>query len=685
MSEPQKLLCLKIDSPIIYKDSINYHSRSWPLPQDFPIVVDQLGNVISRYSDQIWVMTIWWKTALRINFADGPIKSKAASASPENGAIFRQIVSWWMYGPGQIIYANALVRRVEILRPLFALCTEHGILATDIQRYPLLIESLAGRLAPSNALYAVTLLRDLFDQRVGLGLVLLDHHNLDNLAKYIQPHEKEQTPYIPPRIWLHQVNRLRECLEDFLAHKEQIIDCYNFCLDAYSHNAGSLASACRQEIPSTRLPFYSDNKSLTGAHTGAVFYGHFMDTAARFGISGLLNRWVKHTHSAGVSALATYFNFILFVGKAYLINFSIMRVEEASSLRSDCLSIERDVVTGEDIYIISGETTKTIEDDDARWITSPSSAIAIDAMTCIARLRMIAAQANPDVPTTESDIKNPPLAPRSYEPWRKQSDYIPLPLDKFPNPQSYASLISRYPILFDVEELRITKEDLKIARLLNPTLSPEKYELGKPWTFGWHQLRRTGAVNMRASPLVSGPSSQYQLKHSEPAMSRYYEQGYYHLGKRLNNETRVEYLKTSYEVLAREFKLLQSTRFVSPHGDVRKSQILELVNIHDHEGLVRAGKAGKISYREHLLGGGCTYNGYCSFGGVENLARCGGGDGKPMCSDLILDRERIPQVIKLRALLTDRLGSSVKESPLHTSLEAQLRAVENVLNVFEQL
>lgn len=684
MSEPKKLLCLKIDSPLISKDATNYRPKTWPLPSDFPIVVDHLGNVISRYSDQIWILTIWSNKVSRINFGDGPIRSKAVSISPDNGSIFRQIVAWTIYGPGKIITVDAVVRRVEILRPLFSLCSEHGILATDIQRYPLLIEELASRLAPSSAAYAVTLLHDLWDQRSVLGLTLLDLYSLNNLAKYISPHEKDQTPYIPPRIWDYQVRRLRECLDDFLAHKQKIMACYHFCLSAYAHNAGSLASACRRKIPTTQLPFYVGSDSVTGALTGAVFHGYFMDTAARFGISDLLNRWVHNTHKAGVSALSTYFNLISFVGTAYIINFSLMRIDETNSLRADCLSTERDVITGEDIYIISGETTKTIEDDDARWITSPSAAVAVEAMTCIARLRMIAAEANPDVPTTEADISNPSLSPRPYEPWRKQSKQISQPLDIYPAAQSYASLVNRYFFLFNEEEIRITKEDLRIARLLNPTLDPEKFDVGKTWIFAWHQLRRTGAVNMRASSLVSDPSVQYQLKHLHAAMSRYYGQRYYHLDKNLNNETRVEYLKTSYEMIAREFKFLQSSRFISPHGEARKSQIIKLVDTNDHESLVKAAKAGKIAYKENLLGGGCTNTEYCAYGGFENIARCGGGDGKPMCSDLMLDRERIPQVIKLRTVIAGRLEAAPVESPLHLSLHAQLRAVENALNVFEK-
>ena len=50
----------------------------------------------------------------------------------------------------------------------------------------------------------------------------------------------------------------------------------------------------------------------------------------------------------------------------------------------------------------------------------------------------------------------------------------------------------------------------------------------------------------------------------------------------------------------------------------------------------------------------------------------------------MLDRERLPQVIKLRTVIAGRLEAAPVESPLHLSLHAQLRAVENALNVFEK-
>ncbi|MCW1936866.1 hypothetical protein OMD46_12070 [Pseudomonas sp. MDMC_285] len=92
-----------------------------------------------------------------------------------------------------------------------------------------------------------------------------------------------------------------------------------------------------------------------------------------------------------------------------------------------------------------------------------------------------------------------------------------------PSIPSYAHVLQWFDKLFDPEQLRITPEDFALARLVTPTLTDE-FAVGKIWPLAWHQLRRTGAVNMQASGLVSDASLQFQLKHVARAMSLYYGQ-----------------------------------------------------------------------------------------------------------------------------------------------------------------
>lgn len=676
-------LGLAIDSPSVTSEAKNFRPPSWPPPYDFPIVIDAAGRVISRYSDPIWNFTLWAKKSVILNFGDGPQGIGLHSITHDNANLMRQIVAWWLYGFASVRNPITLRGRFYLIRPLFILCSQQRIVASDLKRYPTVADEFRRTLSPGNAEKALALFHMLYEQREQLGFTLMDRKELSLLEASLPEHEARQTPYIPPRIWAYQVTRLRAFLDDFHAHREKIEACYLFCLDAYAKNDGSLAEACQIGRNKTSGPFWT-SRGYTGTRTGLIYHGPFFHTAKRFGIDTLLKRWITGTEDStnqpdiSIRALATYFSMVAYVGLAYILNFSLMRVEEGISLRADCLDIEHDEHFGS-LYILRGSTQKTIDDNDARWPTSPSVMIAVDAMAVIARLRMICAEANPDVPTTPADIHNPYLIVRPYEPWGTcGADELHQPISVRPHAMPYLYAFNKaWPNLFDSEQLRIKQADLRIASLVNPTLNGEKFAVGKIWPLAWHQLRRTGAVNMQASGLVSDASLQYLLKHATRAMSLYYGQGYSRL--RFNDEARSTYIRTMYEMLGKEIANLFTNRFISPHGEKRKAEILNIVDRKDSRKLAELAKLGKISWRETLLGG-CTKRGPCPYGGVDNIARCGGGDGAVACADVLYDREKEPKLRQLGKVIAMRIIEAPEGSPYRYSLEAQQLALENALN-----
>jgi hypothetical protein len=673
-------LGLNIDSSLITPTAANFRPTTWPPADDFPVIIDHRGEVVSRYGDPVWFLWPWAKTTMVLNFGDGPQKRGHPSITKANANVLRQLAAWWLYGPRAVQQPQLLVSRCSSVRPLFVLCSNEGIVATDLVRFPTVGDKLAEVLNRSHAEYAFSLLHQLYEQRSQVGFLLLDAEALRRLEANLPDHQKRQTPYIPPRIWAYQVNRLREVLTDFQDNRKNIEACYRFCLDAYARNFGSLADACapRGDRKSGRSPFaFQDDR--TGAVTGAVFHGEFSLTAKRFGIDSLLQKWVLQPDESidgpgrSVKTLTTYLTLIGYVGIAYIINFSLMRIQEAWNLRADCLEVEVDEIIGK-VYLLKGVTTKTVEDSDARWITSPWSQHAVEAMASIAKLRMISAAANPVVPTENSDLANPFLVPKQYEPWagtRKTT----LPLSVRHGYPSYSMVIGSFPRLFDPETIRITADDLPIARRVSPDVEAK---VGDIWPFAWHQLRRTGAVNMLASGLVSESSAQYELKHTSRPMTIYYGQGRSRV--MLNAEAQTEYRRTMYEVVGKEIGNLFSARYVSPYGEERKAAILKLVDAKDDTRLTAAARDGKVSYRRTLFGG-CTKRGACPFGGIDNIIRCGGGDDREPCADALYDRERESHVRRLDQEIMARIEDAPEGSPLSESLHAQKRAVENVLNV----
>lgn len=648
---------------------------TWPPPSDFPVVVDEHGNVISRYSDLTWNLSLWAGRTLRIAFGDGN-QSQGARLSPGNADLLRMLSAWWLYGPEAVRTAQTLAARHVNFKPIFAVCSEEGVLASDLSRYPRVIEKVASRLSRSDGRKIFAQLHDLYAAREELGFVILDDAGLRQLSSLLPEHETEQTAYIPPRIWSYQVHRLRECLDDYLSHREQIEVCYRFCLDAYKINArDNSVYEFMKQIHKPFEPSIAPGKD----RNGRVFHGAFRLTAEKFGIDGLFERWIGWGDAPGIRVLPRYLSLVSYAGLAYLLNFSLMRIDEGARLRVGCLDIERDVL-GDDIYTLSGVTTKTISDHDARWIVSPSAEVAVEAMTSVVRLRLEATRLHPEYKMDEKGEKFPLLLSRIHEPWKAGGKKVKT---ERMVARSYSDIIDYEKKLFDPEQLRVTPADMTLARQMNLDLDPEKYGLGKIWPLSWHQLRRTGACNMLATGLVTEGALQYQLKHASRAMSRYYGQNHYKLKASLDDDARGYYLREMYQAVVRDFTALQGEEHLSPHGEKRKSQILEVISEKDHKALLRSAEQGKISYRETFLGGCAKSGPACPLGGISNITGCMGCGEEPACAWAVIDKKKRPVIARLRSVFQTQLRDAAEDSPLIASLHAQLESAERALHVID--
>ncbi|KTC24388.1 hypothetical protein AO392_17365 [Pseudomonas putida] len=369
---------------------------------------------------------------------------------------------------------------------------------------------------------------------------------------------------------------------------------------------------------------------------------------------------------------------VQYAGLAYLTNFTLQRITEASSLRADCLLWELDEKLGR-IPIICGETTKTDADSDARWPTSPSVEVAVKATSSIAHLRMRCAAADSYSFPTDADKENPYLFGGATEPWSySKSSSKAKPYSVRSHTASFKAVHKRFERLFDEDLIRITEEDLRIAKMLTPNLS-EDFSVGSVWPLAWHQLRRTGAVNMFSSGLLSDSSLQFQMKHASRLMPLYYGRGYTKL--LLNEEVESTIVAAMYEAMANKIHAAVEDRFVSPIGNERKESILvNLVSDKDARGLAVAGRRGQIFFREMLVGA-CTHRGTCPYGGVESVSRCTGGDGNAPCADALYDRDKAQMVEKELLLIDQELAITAVNSPRHKALLAERKGLENYLNV----
>lgn len=518
----------------------------------------------------------------------------------------------------------------------------------------------------------IAVLHRLYDAREALSFTILDESGLKRLVEAASVHENVQTPYIPPRIWVYQVTRLRECLEEFIAHRAQIESCFNYCVDAYITNYKTLEAALGKKN-SGRGPFTKGNDPLRERH----YIGPFAETARRFGIEDLMRRWVVGWDDTRVSMFSSYLSLVTFAGQAYIANFTLQRREEVNSLRADCLIWENDEKLGR-IPLIRGETTKTETDADARWVASPSVEIAVDALASIARLRMGCAVSHSTVQPNPADVTNPYLSSKPTEPWGSGIERLK-PYDIRTQLPSIKYTLLRNPKFFDEAELRITSEDLKVARRITPNLPADEFAVGRVWPLAWHQYRRTAAVNMTASGVISNSSMQQQMKQATRIMPLYYGRG--HTDLRLNDEVEQVIVAAMYEAMAFRLQEVVSDRFISPHSAERKDAMaVNLLAAKDVKSLAAWARQGKVSFRENRLGG-CMKPGPCNYGGIESVARCGGGDGKAPCTDVVFDREREEQVRNQLHLVSGKMEQLSSEHPRYSALAAECKAMENYLNV----
>lgn len=647
--------------------------NSWPPPADFPIMTTSDGTVLSYYSDSIWDLSHWAGKRFVLNFGDGAQRKDRAIVSAENAALLRQATAWLLLGPRAVRKATTLKAKFKLIKPIFVHCTAQGISAADLYRFPLVIESLGEKIKPSRLDEVVSVLHKLYDQRDQLGYTILDRPGISRLCACVSSHEEHQTPYIPPRIWNYVLYRCKEFIEQYLLNIEGIEGCFEYALDKYAECAGSLEAACAGDYDSRKAPFQSASEE-----------GSFAKTCDRFGIRKLLETWIAGAGDVGSDeefgprVLSNYLGMAGYIGTIYLVARTLMRIEEAWLLRSDCAEVHLDETFGK-VHLIRGRTSKTIQDEGALWVATESCNEALRMMTSASRLRMKTAEANPNVPTTEEYLRNPFLVPRPYEPWTLRKSLT----DELSIRQSYQSLdavVHLYPKFLDEAVMVIRKEDLDVARRVNPTLDGDKYSVGVPWILGWHQFRRTGAVNMFVSGLVSTFSLQHQMKHRTLLMTHFYCQGFSELA--LDEKTREEILRAMYDMQALDASEFYASDLSSPHGEPRKAGALAPVNGKDLIELRKLAKAGKIPWRETPFGG-CTKQGDCEFGGFDNMIRCGGGDGEPPCAHGLFDNAKKPAVVKLKERIELQLVDAPKESPLKAWLTDVLASLRNIVNFME--
>lgn len=656
-------LSLKLDSTLVTINSQSYRPPSWPPPPEWVISVDYNGNEKSKYGDDVWDFSDMEK-GLKCNFSIGNLDER-------NKELFKQTLVFLAYRPkapramkstyGGMVFSN--------LKKLFCLCSEHKILASDVSKYPKVVESYSQKIAPTGYSIAIATFHTIFQFRSKIGFELLNEKAIIQLIS-LEPKNKSdtiQTPYIPPRIWNYQLSRVNEFLDDFIHYENKIIELYDLASSGYQLNI-------EKGFAHVSPFFHDDNR-----YRHRTYFGTFDENLAKFGLHKFFKKWMvpSKKESFTIQDFSSLLNLAKTASFIYILNFSLQRKSEALDLRIDCWQLEEDEKLGP-IGLLVGETTKTNPDDDARWVVPPHVEKAVNTAKLISQLRVRYQSKN----TPKNVRENPYLFSITVEPWAStmKNQYY------YPKMQKLMGFATQHTNkLFDLEQFRITAEDWKIALTLTPNLHLKhgfQGGIGSIWKISYHQFRRTTNVNMFASSLISDVSMQWQMKHSTRIMPLYYARNYTYL--RLNESTENSLVNELYRSMYRNIADVVNNslgQYVVPHNEKAIDiQVVNLINSDEEKKLIKLIKKGNKGCRKTLLGF-CMSNSVCEYGGIESISKCVGNDSKRICLEAVFDNQNKEKLLQLKSVYEQQLETIKKDSPRYKSLKEEIYAIEVYLNV----
>lgn len=628
-----------------------------PPPEDWVISYDKDEQPCSTYGDSFW------------NFAAQGYKGyqfDVEGIDKENTKFLKRLVFNLLYLPALSGSSHATIEhKLASLRVLAGVCSANQVLISDLHRYPHLFPLIAEKTTPSRRDSLVSLIHRLDEDvvKADVGFSIGGSALAAYLRNHVPDHNAVQSAYTPDRINSYLMGRLSEFIDDFNEHLNGLQGAYQKLTEAYKANeAFCPTSRSGNNRTKTINPFDKTSKE------GKPFYfeGGFEALASEFGIDQLLNKWLGLVGANGYRAspkrLGSLLTLANYVGLIYLLHYSLQRKEEAAALPLDAWQVETDAKVGEICYL-AGETTKTIQDSDARWIVPMQAKRGFDLILKLAEME-------------SAWSSSQRLLISSRAPWIAGKNG-----DDLGKMRSFSRILSLYPHLLDEDELRITQEDYQQALQLTPGLSEKDwFEVGKSWHFHYHQSRRTGICRLFAWGASIG-TMQFLAKHKSSLQSLYY--GRNHTRLAFSSSLRDEVIAESYNAVYRNLQDLvrHPKNHISPHKkDPAEETLIRVVSETEHKALIKQIKGGEISYRDNLLGG-CARQGDCEYGGLESAAKCAGVlDGK-ICRDLRVSPERLPMLEKRKEKYLKDMEEYDQDSPPYNAAKIELRAIK----VFEDV
>ncbi len=495
---------------------------------------------------------------------------------------------------------------------------------------------------------------------------------LTNLRRLMKeyPYNLNQTPIIPSRILSSRIALCFDYIDNFLLYKDLFLALF-------------------------KIRKYIINKNLENCESRKRAMGR---TSNEFKLE-LTN--TKYTEFSDFFGVVDYITLKGVIGKVRLAiiemihAFTGMRISECELIAMDGYRVEK--IGHHEVSIIRSYTSKMSKDRGyfSDWVTSPEIKRAFDAAKALNHAILLM---NHDLMPDQVIESSTPL----FISADLRSNRIKNPIYNFPIAKIKLNGWDNHPINLDGNMI-VQEED--IAEILATTPSLDigslKYgvELGKPFSFQTHMYRRSLAVFTARSGLVSLPTLKNQLKHIRVQTSAYYgkdasfaknlildKTGDKHYDSAVSSqrgfikEFQNEADEAQVDMLLDNIITSDQVVFGGMGTQIQKQKIKgKLPSIFlDRKKTLNQVKQGRLRYVETPLGG-CMATDICDRVAFSSIATC------VTCSFSIFHDRSVPLLEKTKNDYAKRLVQFGSSTPYGKQLERDIRDIETVLQVREDL
>lgn len=646
MSELNAIFEPKIELPVgaVAPDSFD-ESLGLEPSDDFVVSRDRAGLPKSRYGDLIWDFTAYNPEGRlsRVHLAywtSGDLTEERKGLTREVRSIVFALI--WRRA-GAPLSTGTLRNYVSVLSALAIFAEETNssikdILGQENQLQQFCESGCSGWLVETLSSLLTLLVRTGVHS---LGFAVVSNKAISEMKRKNKLYRAslKQHPPIPTRIYSHLIASLQSELEKWHKIEDEVLEAIVPC--AHDPRCGRALSRQREIGKEQGLP-----------HKTFFVFEDIMSDAAK-------DYFITRGKTVDLGSVSSLLGEVQLLVKTIVQTFTGMRDDEALSLPFDCLKTS--VINGQEYYLVNGRTTKFAHGlvNRAQWVTNREGHEAIRTAQRIAKTIYGVFGVTPEA--SESRIEAHPLFVSVV-----YLGFAGIP--RLPEDGHFTPGIMGHREIPAECFLSLNDDDLRELEQIDPHRawrSEAKFQVGTPWFFTSHQLRRSLALYAQRSGLVSLPSLRRQLKHITEAMSRYYSRGSAYAANFIGDDKGhfgFEWQATQPESSALSYLLnvvLTDEELFGGHSTWVEHRLKGKASVvsTDRAATLKRFKKGEMAYRETIIGG-CTNTGACEKVAVQWLhVDC----IRDNCKNLVGNVTKLERVIVAQQSMVDSLDKDTVE------------------------